>query len=123
VQWVIRHDPEGRIQFASLQSPLARKQLGDVFTKPGSDPETVVFQRNGQIFTHSSAALQVLAELGRPWSFFLIFLWVPAFLRDAVYGLVARNRYRWFGKAASCMIPDPAWKSRFPEDGIHPENV
>lgn len=118
VQWVIRHDPSGKIQFASLQSPLAKRMLGQTEFLKSPDLETVVLWHNEQVFSYSTAALQVAVLLGWPYSVLRIFFLLPGGIRDFVYRWIARNRYRWFGKSESCWLPDPKWKDRFPEEGL-----
>ncbi len=112
VQFVIRRDPRARFRFASLQSAAAR----DLLTRHGvADdlPDSVVLVANGRVRTKSAAALGVAGGLGLPWSLLGVFWLVPAFLRDAVYDWIARNRYRWFGRREECMVPTPALRERF----------
>jgi predicted DCC family thiol-disulfide oxidoreductase YuxK len=59
--------------------------------------------------------LHVLRGLGLPWSFLYVLIVVPRLMRDVVYRWIARNRYRWFGKRESCMVPTPDIRSRFLE--------
>ena len=118
VQWVLRRDRKGLIRFASLQSKLAREVLRDKDLPNNPDPESVVLLYQGQIFTHSAAALKVAGLLGFPWSMLRVFQIVPGFILDALYRLIARNRYRWFGKSESCWLPHPRWEDRFPPEGL-----
>lgn len=113
VQWFLLNDKRGELQFASLQSDLAAELLPTT----GIDPEkleSLVLYQGGQAFLFSDAALGaarlmggVYANLARVGYIF------PRFIRDSVYKFIGRNRYRWFGKEASCMVPRPEWKSRF----------
>lgn len=112
VQWVIRHDPAGRIHFAALQSDTGQR----VLERAGLSREelsTVVLYYQNQLYTRSDAALKVLQLLGGAWSILYVFRLIPRSLRDTVYDWIAGNRYRWFGKRESCMIPTPELKSRF----------
>jgi predicted DCC family thiol-disulfide oxidoreductase YuxK len=61
----------------------------------------------------TDAALRIAKGLGLPWSLFAAFLVVPAFLRDPLYRLIARYRYRWFGKRETCMVPTKELRARF----------
>jgi predicted DCC family thiol-disulfide oxidoreductase YuxK len=111
VQFVIRRDKEGKFRFASLQSDAGQEML-----KNASLPENVfnsfLLYQDGRLYTRSTAALKVLSQLkGWKWSGALQL--VPPFIRNAVYNLIARNRYKWFGKKDECMIPTPELKSRF----------
>jgi predicted DCC family thiol-disulfide oxidoreductase YuxK len=112
VQFVIRHDPKAKFHFAAIQSDIGRK----IFEKHGMDPsdlQTFVFVSGGKIWLRSGAAIAVVSRFGAAWRVFAIFWLVPRFVRDAVYSVLARNRYRWFGKKDACMIPTPEIEKRF----------
>ena len=113
VQFVLRHDPEEYFRFSSLQSEAAAALLAAHGSAPVMEPETVMLIENGKVYTHSEAALRILRRLSGPWSWLYAGMVVPRVLRDAVYRIVARNRYRWFGRQESCMLPTPALKARF----------
>lgn len=112
VQWVIRHDPEGRIHFAALQSEIGQ-QLLEKAGLPTEELSTVIFSHNGHLYTRSDAALELLRQLGGSWSLLYGLKIIPRPIRNGIYDWVARNRYRWFGKRESCMIPTPDLKARF----------
>ena len=112
VQFVIKNDTEGKYRFGALQSPEAEaifKTLGHEYTIP----KTVILVQDGKLYQKSEAALRIARGLDFPWPLFYSFIVVPSFIRDWVYDFIARNRYRWFGKKDSCMIPTPELKSRF----------
>ena len=77
-----------------------------------NDFNSFLLYEDGKLFTRSTAALRVLSQL-KGWKWAGVFQWVPPFIRNAVYNLVARNRYKWFGKKDECMIPTPELKNRF----------
>ena len=112
VQFVIEHDPEGKIMFASLQSERGQailQHLGmqtEVF-------DTFVFIENGQVYTRSTAALKEVRYFSGLWKYLYALIIVPKPIRDFVYNIVARNRYRWFGKKNACWLPTPELKMRF----------
>lgn len=114
VQFVLRHDPAGQIRFAALQSTYARvlleKQHGFKLSDP---PESIVVFEDERLYTESTGALRIARKLPTPWKWLFVFILVPKPIRDAVYRFIARNRYRWFGRQDSCLLPDPKWKSRF----------
>ncbi|RBL90753.1 thiol-disulfide oxidoreductase DCC family protein [Chitinophaga flava] len=112
INFVIRHDRQGRFRFAPLQSETA-VALGTSLHFDTSRLETFVLVQNGKVYTKSTAALRVARQLPFPWRGMYAFIIIPRFIRDAVYSLVARNRYRWFGKKDSCMIPTPEIRGRF----------
>ena len=118
VQFLLKHDKDGRLRFASLQSDFAVKVLG----RHGFDPkdlDTVHVVENydqpgERVLQRSDAILRAGRELGGVWgASSSIAKVVPRPLRDLVYRFVATNRYRVFGKYDTCMLPDPKQRSRF----------
>lgn len=112
VQYVIRHDRHAIFKFASLQSDSGQ-QLLHKYHLPQSNFNSFVLIQDDKAYTRSTAALKVAAKLSGIVKLLYGFIIVPAFIRDAVYNFIARNRYKWFGKKDTCMIPTPALKSRF----------
>lgn len=112
VQFVIKHDKYERFKFASLQSDFAKKELADSFIDT-QKMSTVILLENGKLYSRSTAALRVLKKLNGLLPLLYIFIAIPTFIRDAVYNLIAKNRYKWFGKKDSCMIPSPELQRRF----------
>ncbi len=106
VRFVIANDTAARFRFASLQSPAAAVALAP-FGRSAESLESIVLIDGGRLFERSDAALRIAAELRAPWPLARALLAVPSGLRDAVYGAIARNRYRLFGKRDSCALPDP----------------
>jgi predicted DCC family thiol-disulfide oxidoreductase YuxK len=111
VQFVIRQDPQARFAFAPLDSEAANELLRERRATVTSD-SIILVEKDG-IYDQSTAALRIARRLAGPWSLAAVFLIVPTFLRDAVYRLIARNRYRWFGRRDVCMIPTPELRARF----------
>ncbi|HEV2733553.1 MAG TPA: thiol-disulfide oxidoreductase DCC family protein [Longimicrobiaceae bacterium] len=112
VQFIVRHDPAGRFRFASLQSEAGRALL----RRHGLDPEdlfSVILVEDGRAHSRSDAALRIAGGLSGGWRAAGGLRVVPRPLRDLVYGWVARNRYRWFGRRDACMIPTPELRGRF----------
>ena len=118
VQFLLKHDREGRLRFASLQSEFAAKVLG----RHGIDPKDLdtvhvvenYDQLDERVLQRSDAILRAGRELGGFYgASSTIARVVPRPLRDLVYRLVATNRYRVFGKYDACMLPDPSQRSRF----------
>lgn len=116
VQWILRRDRAGTFRFASLQSAAAKAELSRIGLVD-FQADSVVLVEDGQHFLRTDAALRIAKRLGFPWSLFAVFLVVPRFLRDPIYRLIARYRYRWFGKRESCMVPTPAVRARFLDAG------
>lgn len=112
VQFLIKRDPDVQFSFASLQSEKGQALLKE-YDLPTSDFKTFVYIREDRYFLKSSAALQVLKDLGGLWQLFYLFIVIPHPIRDYLYGIIVKNRYRWFGKRDSCMVPTPELKDRF----------
>lgn len=112
VQFVIRHDVEGRFMFASLQSETGQELLKR-YQLPATEFNSFILIQDDKIYTRSDGALQVTRQLNGGWKFLYGFIIVPHFIRDRVYDWVSRNRYRWFGKREVCMVPSPELKGRF----------
>jgi predicted DCC family thiol-disulfide oxidoreductase YuxK len=114
VQRIIDHDPEGRFRFTSLQSERAREVLAPFgVSPPQGDPDSVLLVLDGKLYSHSGAALRIARRMSGGYALLWVFIAVPWFIRDAVYRLIAKNRYRWFGREETCRIPTPALKARF----------
>ncbi len=111
VQFIIKKDKENKFRFASLQSNAGQEILQQ-FNLSQNDFNSFILYEDGKLYTRSTAALRVLSQL-RGWKWSRALQWVPRFVRDGVYNLVARNRYRWFGKKEFCMVPSPDLVSRF----------
>lgn len=114
VDFILSHERTPELKFASLQSEAGRALLAEHgIAVPEGDPDSVVLVEGGVAWERSDAALRIARHLTFPWSVVGAFGWVPRALRDAVYKLIARNRYRWFGRKDTCRIATPAEKARF----------
>ena len=112
VKFIIKRDPSGKFNFASLQSDFGRSQLVRMKLDPDLLYSLIVIDK-GKAMERSDAVLHIARHLGIPWKWFSVFNFIPRFLRDGIYNIVARGRYRIFGKRESCMIPTPELKKRF----------
>ncbi|MCS6832078.1 MAG: thiol-disulfide oxidoreductase DCC family protein [Flammeovirgaceae bacterium] len=112
VNFIIERDKKRRYKFASLQSETGRKLL-EKMGLPSNKLDSIVLIEDETVYFKSTAALKIASQLDGFWKIFGIFRLVPRPLRDAAYDLIAKNRYRWFGKKASCRIPTPELKTRF----------
>lgn len=114
VQYVIRHDPDAVFTFASLQGRAGQELLAK-FNLSDNQLSSFVLIENGKAYTKSTAALKVARQLKGPVKLLFAFMILPPFIRDGVYNIIANNRYKWFGKKASCMVPAPGLANRFLE--------
>ena len=112
VNFILDHEPSGRIRFASLQSESGRALLREHGLPDGFSTSLVLIER-GRALTESAGALAIAAHLRHPWSGLRFLRIVPAFARDAVYRFVAKHRYRWFGRTEVCRVPTAKERARF----------
>ena len=115
VQFLIRHDPKGKLMFASLQSNKGQEILKH-FGMKTDNFDSFVLVENGQVYIKSTGVLRELKILGGFFTLFYGLIIVPTPIRDFFYNFVARNRYKFFGKKEFCMIPTPELKARFLTD-------
>ena len=122
VRWFLRRDRKDRLRFVPSQSPLVAGLLArhnvETFETPDGPGSLLVVRsvdrRGEEILTQSTGALALLAELPAPWPALAATVrLVPRALRDGVYGMVARNRYRFAGRLTECPLPTPAERARF----------
>lgn len=121
VQFVIKRDKKARYRFAALRSDAGKAALRAVLDPDGTRgeavleamPDSIVLIQNGKMSTKSTAALAVARGIRWPWPLLSLFWIVPYPLRDFVYSWIARNRYRWFGKAEQCWVPTKELRARF----------
>ena len=117
VQLVLAHDPHGVFHFAALQSDVARRALAPYDANP-DDLDTVyvidTYKTPGaRLLSRGRAALFVFSRLSGPWRLLRVLALLPSPILDWGYRLVARHRYRIFGKYDTCPLPDPAARTRF----------
>jgi predicted DCC family thiol-disulfide oxidoreductase YuxK len=112
INFIIKHDHSTRFMFATTQGEHGTKILKDLNIDP-KDPTTFVFIEGQIVYVKSDAALQIAKHLKRPWSALAWLKFVPKLIRDSVYSLIAKHRYKILGKRQTCMVPSPELKKRF----------
>ena len=112
VQMILRHDRRGRFRFAALQSERGRALLAR-HGLPVDALDSIVLVDDGKAFTKSRAALRIARRMDAPWPALSALGIIPRPVADVCYDLVARNRYRWFGRTEACMLPPPEVRARF----------
>jgi predicted DCC family thiol-disulfide oxidoreductase YuxK len=110
VDLLLRWDAKGVLRFAPLQGATAQAMLP---AEQVRDLDSLVLKDAKGIHRRSEAALLSLEHLGGGWRGIRLLRALPSGLRDAIYGLVARHRYRWFGKRTSCRLPTATERERF----------
>jgi len=113
VQFVIKHDKKDIFRFAALQSEIGEKILKHIAIDPKNIDSIILYEPGVAYYYKSSAAIEIAKQLRGFWNLSTIFKIIPAFLRNPVYDYVAKNRYKWYGKQESCMIPTPELKAKF----------
>jgi predicted DCC family thiol-disulfide oxidoreductase YuxK len=112
VRFIIERDPRAVFRFTSLQSDIGQQLLIDHQLDP-QNMDSFILIEDGAAHQQSTAALKVARHLSGAWPLLHAFIVLPTFLRDPLYRLIARNRYRWFGKEETCMVPTPELRARF----------
>ena len=124
VNFVIERDREGYFKFAPLQSEAGQKLAAEYGLRAEAAPDSgsasdlvpidsVIVIEDGNVYTHSTGALQILRRLGGAWSWLYALIVIPAPIRDFFYRLFAKYRYRVFGRKDQCMLPSPDVRARF----------
>jgi len=115
VRWVFDRDPSGNFRFAPLQSDFANRRLAELGRNVSLD--TIVLIEGDRVYERSDAVLRVARRLRPPWPLVSALLAIPRPVRDLVYGLVAKVRYRIWGRRETCGIPPPGLRERFLDFG------
>lgn len=113
VQFILTRDPGGIFLFASLQENLASQLIPNSMSSV-EEQGSIILWEEGKISYRSTAVLRIVRKLSGWWPLLYVFILVPPFIRDTVYNWVAKNRYHWWGKTDTCMVPSPEWRKRFP---------
>lgn len=114
VKFIIKRDNHKRFLYASLQSDAARDILLQ-FKIKNSNLDSIILLENGKLYQKSTAILKIAKQLNGFWKLNYVFIIIPKFFRDFIYDIIAKNRYKWFGKREVCMLPTGDMKLRFLE--------
>ena len=112
VNFIIRNDKKEVFKFAPIQSDFGKIALKKHRIN-SKDTDSIILIDNDNYYIKSSAALYIAKNLSGAYPLLFCFMLVPKFMRNWVYDFVAKNRYKWYGKKESCMIPTPELKDKF----------
>ncbi|HNQ12912.1 MAG TPA: DCC1-like thiol-disulfide oxidoreductase family protein [Bacteroidia bacterium] len=112
VRFVLKRDKKEKFHFCHRQSEMGKKIISHMPDKI-KQHDSVLFMDQGRLFAQSDAIIMILRRLGGIYNLLFLFIIIPHFIRNFVYRLVARYRYKWFGKTDQCVLPDPKWNARF----------
>ncbi len=113
VQYVIKRDKKDAFCFVALQSKLGETILAQAGDGAKQVDSIILYEPGVAYYYKSNAAIEIAKTLGGWLRLSIVFKIMPAYLRNLLYDFVARNRYKWFGKTESCMIPTPELKAKF----------
>ena len=111
-RWLMRFDRKARFRLTAAQSPTGTA-IFHHYGLVSDDYETMILLEEGKIYQESDAWLHICRQLGFPWSVVAPLRFVPLRLRDGIYEMIARNRFRWFGRRETCYLPAPSQQDRF----------
>ena len=114
INFIIRHDKLNYFRYATLQSKKG-KELLEKFKVDITNTDSIILIENNKAYIKSTAALRIVKHLNKLYPLLVVFIVVPALIRNWIYDLIAKHRYKWFGKRDVCMIPDEKTKALFLE--------
>ncbi|MGB0788754.1 MAG: thiol-disulfide oxidoreductase DCC family protein [Marinirhabdus sp.] len=112
VNFVIRHDPNDVFRFAALQEGVGQQYIKK-HAIDTSKTDSIILIDGERAYVKATAALRIARHLNGAWPLLYSFMILPKPIRNRVYDLVARNRYKWYGKRESCTIPTPELQRKF----------
>ena len=112
VNFCIRHDKKNYFRYAPLQSDIG-KEILKKYNVPNVSADTFVLIENEKYYLRSTAGLRLTKHFNRLYPLLYGFIIVPRFIRDGIYGIISRNRYKWYGQRESCMVPSLEIKEKF----------
>ena len=112
VNFLIDRDPKKNLLFAALQSQTGQELL-QKFSLDTQHFDTAILVYRGRYYKKTSAILRAISWMKFPWNLLQVFVIIPPFLRNFVYDIIAKNRYKWFGKLEYCRMPTADIQERF----------
>lgn len=115
IQFVIKHDKKDIFRFVQLQSELGRKITNHIGVSNSKMDSSILYEPGKAYYTKSDVAFTILKDVSGIHKLLLVFSILPKKLLDYTYDHIANNRYKWFGKKESCMLPTAELKAKFLE--------
>lgn len=112
---VIKNDKKNSFLFTALQSDSGQKIINHLKIDISKIDSIILYEPGVSYEIKSTAALKIMNDFGGFWKITQIFWVLPETFRNVIYDFIAKNRYKWFGKKESCMIPTPELKAKFLE--------
>lgn len=113
VQFIIKQDRKDVFRFAAIQSAIGQEIIRDLGIDSSKIDSIILYEPGKGHYFKSGAAMKIAGKLGRMFALTSVFSVLPTSLTDFVYDFIAKNRYKWFGKKAECMIPGPEVRAKF----------
>ena len=113
VQFIIKHDKNDIFRFVALQSDLGQEILQYIGIADKNIDSIILYIPGKAYYYKSSAAIEIAKNLGGFWHYGTIFRVIPTAIRNNIYDYIAKNRYKWYGKKESCLIPTQKLKAKF----------
>ena len=112
VKFILKRDKNDYFRFASLQSEIGMQVLS-AHKIPKTLNKSVILIENNSVYYKSTAALQIVKKLKGLWFLLYFFIIVPIQIRDSIYMIFSKNRFKWFGKRKTCFIAESVYDSKF----------
>ncbi|WBX70119.1 thiol-disulfide oxidoreductase DCC family protein [Tenacibaculum retecalamus] len=110
---IIKHDTENKFIFASLQSDIGKEIIANLAIDTLKIDSIILYKPGIAYYIKSTAAIKIMNQFNGLWIISYL-LWIfPEVIRNVVYDFIAKNRYKWFGKKAQCMIPTKEIRAKF----------
>jgi predicted DCC family thiol-disulfide oxidoreductase YuxK len=113
VQMVIKYDKKDKFRFVAQQENLGQEIMRYLGIDAQKTDSIILYEPNVAYFVKSEAVIEISKDLSGGLNYIRLFSWLPSSLANLVYDLVAKNRYKWYGKKEQCMIPTPELKQKF----------
>lgn len=113
VQYVIKQDKKDSFRFVSLQSDLGQKIIKHIGIDTTKTDSVILYEPRIAYYYKAEAVIRIAKEIGGIYSFFTVFSILPNATLNYIYDYIAKNRYKWYGKKETCLIPTEEQKTKF----------